>query len=88
MCAWQSHVSGGNPNFGARVAGSGGAQTGMFSSATAGCGYCIASHTASARKAGMTEEMFGELMAVVGMANETNRLANGYRVPIDAVFER
>ena len=52
-----------------------------------GCGYCIASHTAGARKAGMTEEMFGELMAVVGMANETNRLANGYRVPVDPMFE-
>src|SRR4029077_9127090 len=48
-----------------------------------GCSYCIASHTATARKAGMTEAMFGEVMAVVGMANETNRLANGYRVPID-----
>jgi hypothetical protein len=36
----------------------------------------------------MTEAMFGELMAVVGMANETNRLANGYRVPIDAAFEK
>ena len=56
-------------------------------SVTNGCGYCIASHTASARKAGMTDAMFGELMAVVGMANETNRLANGYRVPIDAAFE-
>jgi AhpD family alkylhydroperoxidase len=56
-------------------------------SVTNGCGYCIASHTAAARKAGMTEAMFGELMAVVGMANETNRLANGYRVPIDAMFE-
>jgi AhpD family alkylhydroperoxidase len=52
-----------------------------------GCAYCIASHTAAARKAGMTEAMFGELMAVVGMANETNRLANGYRVPVDAAFE-
>jgi len=52
-----------------------------------GCAYCIASHTAAARKAGMTEAMFGELMAVVGMANATNRLANGYRVPIDAAFE-
>jgi len=52
-----------------------------------GCAYCIASHTAAARKAGMSEAMFGELMAVVGMANETNRLANGYRVPIDAMFE-
>jgi AhpD family alkylhydroperoxidase len=57
-------------------------------SVTNGCHYCIASHTASARKAGMTEEMLGELMAVVGMANETNRLANGYRVPIDEAFEK
>src|SRR6185295_2195396 len=55
-------------------------------SVTNGCGYCIASHGAAARKAGMSEAMFGELMAVVGMANETNRLANGYRVPIDAAF--
>jgi AhpD family alkylhydroperoxidase len=57
-------------------------------SVTNGCGYCIASHSAAARKAGMSEEMFGELMAVVGMANETNRLANGYRVPIDPAFEK
>ena len=56
-------------------------------SVTNGCGYCTASHGAAARKAGMTEAMFGELMGVVGMANETNRLANGYRVPIDAAFE-
>ncbi|MGZ3410409.1 MAG: carboxymuconolactone decarboxylase family protein [Xanthobacteraceae bacterium] len=52
-----------------------------------GCGYCIASHSAAARKAGMTDAMFGELMGVVGMANETNRLANGYRVPIDPAFD-
>ena len=52
-----------------------------------GCGYCIESHTAGARKAGMTEAMFSELMAVVGMANETNRLVQGYRVPIDEAFE-
>jgi AhpD family alkylhydroperoxidase len=52
-----------------------------------GCGYCIASHTATARKAGMTDAMFSEVMAVTGMANETNRLANGYRVPIDPAFE-
>jgi len=56
-------------------------------SVTNGCGYCIASHSAAARKAGMTEAMFGEVMAVVGMANETNRLANGYRVPIDPAFD-
>ena len=55
-------------------------------SATNGCGYCIASHTAGARKAGMTDEMLGELMAVVGMANETNGLANGFQVEIDDVF--
>ena len=56
-------------------------------SVTNGCGYCTASHGAAARKAGMTEAMFGELMGVVGMANETNRLSDGYRVPIDAAFE-
>jgi AhpD family alkylhydroperoxidase len=56
-------------------------------SVTNGCAYCIASHGAAARKAGMTEAMFGELMAVTGMANETNRLANGYRVPVDKAFE-
>jgi AhpD family alkylhydroperoxidase len=55
-------------------------------SATNGCEYCIRSHTAGARKAGMTETMLGELMAVVGMANETNRLANGYQVEIDKPF--
>jgi len=55
-------------------------------SATNQCGYCIASHTAAARKAGMTDGMFGELMAVVGMANETNRLASGYQVEIDQKF--
>ena len=56
-------------------------------SVTNGCGYCTASHGAAAAKAGMTPRQFAELMAVVGMANETNRLANGYRVPIDPAFE-
>lgn len=55
-------------------------------SATNQCGYCIASHTASARKAGMSDAMFAEVMAVVGMANETNRLASGYQVEIDERF--
>jgi AhpD family alkylhydroperoxidase len=55
-------------------------------SATNQCGYCIASHTAAARKAGMSDAMFAELMAVVGMANETNRLASGYQVEIDDRF--
>jgi AhpD family alkylhydroperoxidase len=57
-------------------------------SVTNNCGYCIASHSAAAAKAGMTQEQFGELMAVVGMANETNRLVNGYRVPIDPAFDK
>ena len=48
-----------------------------------GCEYCQASHGVAARKAGMTEEMFGELMAVVAMANETNILVEGYAVPVD-----
>jgi AhpD family alkylhydroperoxidase len=56
-------------------------------SASNQCGYCIASHTAGARKAGMTDGMFAELMAVVGMANETNRLASGYQVEIDERFK-
>ena len=55
-------------------------------SSTNGCAYCIASHTAAARKAGMTDAMFAELMAVVGMANETNRLVSGYQVEIDERF--
>jgi AhpD family alkylhydroperoxidase len=55
-------------------------------SVTNQCGYCIASHTAAARKAGMTDRMLAELMAVVGMANETNRLASGYQVEIDERF--
>jgi AhpD family alkylhydroperoxidase len=57
-------------------------------SATNECAYCVASHSASARKKGMTEEMFGELMAIVGMANETNALVAGYRVEIDEQFVR
>ncbi len=56
-------------------------------SASNQCPYCIASHTVSARKAGMTDGMFAELMAVVGMANETNRLSSGYQVPIDEKFQ-
>ena len=56
-------------------------------SVTNNCPYCIGSHIAGARKAGMTDEMFGELQAVIGMANETNRLATGYRVPLDEAFK-
>ena len=50
------------------------------------CEYCIASHTAAARKRGMTDAMLGELLAVVGMASETNRLVTGWRVPVDEAF--
>ena len=56
-------------------------------SATNGCEYCTYSHTASARAKGMTNEQLMELLAVVGMANETNRLANGLRPPIDPQFQ-
>jgi AhpD family alkylhydroperoxidase len=56
-------------------------------SASNQCGYCIASHTAAARKAGMSDAQFAELMAVVGMANESNRLASGYQVEIDDRFK-
>ncbi|MGH6944013.1 MAG: carboxymuconolactone decarboxylase family protein, partial [Geminicoccaceae bacterium] len=52
-------------------------------SATNGCTYCIRSHTAAAKKLGMDEEMMGELMAVVGTFNQTNRLADGYQVEVD-----
>lgn len=56
-------------------------------SVTNQCGYCIASHIAGARKAGMTDAQLAELMAIVGMANETNRLASGYQVEIDEAFK-
>src|SRR5512138_3790048 len=52
-------------------------------SVTNNCEYCITSHTAGAIQKGMTDEMLHELLAVVGMANETNALVNGYRVPVD-----
>lgn len=55
-------------------------------SATNNCEYCSYSHTAAARKAGMTDAMFAEVLAVTGLANKTNRLSNGYRVPVDAAF--
>jgi len=55
-------------------------------SATNGCEYCTYSHTAAARKRGMTDAMLMELMAVVGLANETNRLANGLRINVDPQF--
>ena len=56
-------------------------------SVTNQCNYCIASHTAGARKAGMTDAMLADLIAVVGMANETNGLASGYQVEVDDAFK-
>jgi AhpD family alkylhydroperoxidase len=56
-------------------------------SVTNNCHYCIASHTASARNKGMTDEMFHELQAVIGMANETNKLVTGYQVEVDEQFK-
>ncbi len=55
-------------------------------SSTNGCEYCINSHTASARNKGMTSAMLTELMAVIGMANQTNSLANGLQVEVDSAF--
>ena len=56
-------------------------------SVTNGCKYCINSHTAAARKKGMTDEMLAELIAIVGMANQTNSLAEGFQVELDDVFK-
>jgi hypothetical protein len=65
----------------------GAAKWSMNARTAGGCGYCIASHGAAAKKAGMTDEMWGEVLAIVGMANETNRLAFGLQVPIDPMFQ-
>ena len=56
-------------------------------SVTSQCEYCIASHTASARNKGLTDAQLKELMAVIGMASETNKLVKGYQVEIDERFK-
>jgi AhpD family alkylhydroperoxidase len=56
-------------------------------SITNGCDYCIASHTAAARTKGMSDAMFGELLGIIATANTTNRLANGYQIPVDEIFK-
>src|SRR6266566_542292 len=56
-------------------------------SVTNNCNYCIASHTASAFGKGMTDAMFKELQAIIGMANETNKLVTGYQVEVDQRFQ-
>ena len=60
---------------------------GNYIGITNGCGYCIASHTAAARQKGMSETLLGELLDIIALANTTNRLANGYQVPIDEQFK-
>ena len=56
-------------------------------SVTNGCHYCVAAHTVSARKKGMTDAMFREMMAITGLANSNNRLANGYQIEVDEQFQ-
>jgi len=56
-------------------------------SVTNQCNYCIAAHTVSAQKKGMSDAMFKELMAVIGMASENNKLVTGYQVEIDEEFK-
>ena len=56
-------------------------------SVTNGCEYCIKSHSLAAKKKGATDEMLNEMIAVVGMANETNRLVEGYQVEVDSFLK-
>ncbi len=56
-------------------------------SAAHGCPYCIHSHTANARAKGMSDAEYGELLAIIGMASETNRLVTALGVPIDEAYE-
>ena len=51
------------------------------------CTYCVHSHTAAARAKGMTEEQYGELLAIIGLAGKTNQLATALQVPVDPVFD-
>jgi AhpD family alkylhydroperoxidase len=57
-------------------------------SITNNCEYCMASHGFAARAKGASDQQLSELYAVVGLANMTNRLANAYRVPVDAAFKK
>ena len=56
-------------------------------SMTNSCEYCIKSHSIAAKKQGATKEMLAELIAVVSMANETNRLVEAYQVKVDKIYE-
>lgn len=55
-------------------------------SATNGCSYCVHSHTAAARTKGISDEQYAELVAIIGMANETNALATTLQIPVDPEF--
>src|SRR5580658_4198180 len=57
-------------------------------SVTNNCGYCISSHTAAARTKGMSQEQYAELIAIIGMASETNALATALQIPIDPEFQQ
>ena len=59
----------------------------MAVSATNGCKYCIHSHTAAARAKGMTDAQYGQFLAIVGMANETNALVTAMGIQPDRVFQ-
>lgn len=56
-------------------------------SVATGCNYCIHSHTAAARAKGMTDAQYGDLLAVIGMASETNRIVTALSIPVDPEFE-
>ncbi len=56
-------------------------------SITNGCEYCVKSHSLAAKKKGATNDMLSEMIAVVGMANETNRLVEGYQVEVDEIYK-
>jgi AhpD family alkylhydroperoxidase len=58
----------------------------IAASTTNGCSYCVHSHTAAARAKGLTDEQYAELIAVIGMANETNALATALQIPVDPAF--
>jgi AhpD family alkylhydroperoxidase len=58
----------------------------IAASTISGCSYCIHSHTAAARAKGMTNQQHAELLAVIGMAAETNALANALQIPVDPEF--
>ena len=59
----------------------------MAVSITNNCSYCTHSHTASAKKLGMTDEEHAEFLKIVALAAKTNQLVNGLQVPVDEIFD-